>query len=125
MRIVNMARLNRSLRTAIADFEACGLYTDELHAVPVRLTLAGRAYGWCWNTGEIDIPAVSLARLGEIFGRPRFALRDILRHEMAHALAHVHPEVVDNAEFRDVFGAPYWSEWETPHDYDPDLFLTG
>ena len=63
---LTLARLSRALRTAIDDFSVCGLYTVELHAVPVRLTSVGWAYGWCWDTGVIDIPAVSISRLGEI-----------------------------------------------------------
>ena len=62
-RIITLARLNRALRTAIDDFTVCGLYTDELHAVPVRLTWAGWAYGYCWDDGVIDILAVSISRL--------------------------------------------------------------
>ncbi|MBW2536928.1 MAG: hypothetical protein JRI55_35915 [Deltaproteobacteria bacterium] len=59
-RIITLARLNRALRRAIDDFSVCGLYTAELHAVPVRLTYVGWAYGYCWNTGEIYNPGVSI-----------------------------------------------------------------
>ena len=59
IRIVTLARLNRALGTAIDDFTVCGLYIDELHAVPVQLTWTGLAYGHCWDDGVIDIPAIA------------------------------------------------------------------
>ncbi|MBW2537143.1 MAG: hypothetical protein JRI55_36990 [Deltaproteobacteria bacterium] len=56
---LSLARLNRALRTAIDDFSVCGLYTAELHAALVRFPWAGWACGYCWNAGELDVPAVS------------------------------------------------------------------
>jgi hypothetical protein len=42
---------------------------------------------------SINIPAVSLARVGEkILGRPKMPLRSILRHEYAHALVDIPTE---------------------------------
>lgn len=124
MKVVTRSRLDRALRTAIEDFEVCGLYTDALHEVPVRLTWGHTAYGLCWSTGEIDIPALSGSRAFDIFRGTRVTLTDVVRHEMAHALAHVHLDVVDGPEFEAVFGGRYWAQWDEPPAFDPSDFVS-
>ncbi len=123
MRVVTLARLQRALDQAVSDFRACGLYTDALHEVPVFLVPVGVAYGWCSATSEICIPAVSLMRLGEIWW-PRVALRDVVRHEMAHALANLYEDVVDTHGFSKVFGGGYWHTWARPPVFDPSTFVS-
>jgi hypothetical protein len=123
--IVTLADLDTALDRATADFRACGLYTAAMDRVPVRLTLAGSAYGWCLHDGSrIDIPALSLARLGELFGRPRVALADVVRHELAHALAFLHPELVAGRRFAQVFGGHHDDEWDAPPRYRRAHFVS-
>ena len=102
-----------------------GLYTPAVASIVTRLVPAGwLAYGWKHRgpTGEIQIPAVSLARLGELFGHPRVGLRDVLRHEFGHALVDIYPRMFRTASFRQAFGASIHSDlrWH----YDPELFIS-
>jgi hypothetical protein len=61
-------------------------------------TLLGRLLGY--HAGDIYIPSFALKCRG---------LRDTLRHEFGHALAHLYPEVVTSDRFREVFGGIYGS----------------
>lgn len=107
------------------DFRATCLNTAKLHACPVVSVPLGLAYGYCRETGEILIPRLSLDRLGQILlGGQRVGLRDIIRHEMAHALANCHPRLVRTRAFRRAFGAHHDAEWQDPPQFDPDGFLT-
>ncbi|HRJ72180.1 MAG TPA: hypothetical protein PLS03_08135 [Terrimicrobiaceae bacterium] len=107
------------------ELRTMGLYCAGMAQVITRLVPFGlSAYGWKYRgrEGEIHIPAVTLARLGEIAGHPRVGLRDILRHEFGHALVDLHPGLFRTAEFRRVFGGPVSNQ--DPWEYDPDLFIS-
>ncbi len=59
-----------------------------------------------YKPGHIYIPKYVVMQL---FKQERGSLRDILRHEYAHVLAHYYPEfIVDNEEFEKVFGGAYY-----------------
>jgi hypothetical protein len=104
-----------ALRDVWRELRATGLDTPALRAVRVErpwLTLA--QWVGCYQpggAGMIAVPAVSLGRVHE-YRRcaPWTSVRDILRHEYAHALADHHPAVVERAEFEHVFGGPYDAE---------------
>ncbi len=61
-----------------------------------------------YKPGHIYIPAYVLTQL---FWQQRGSLRDVIRHEYAHALAYYHPDlIIDSKLFELVFGGNYTSE---------------
>ena len=73
-----------------------------------------------YKPGHIYIPKYVVMQL---FKQERGSLRDILRHEYAHVLAHYYPEfIVDNEEFEKVFGGAYY--YEESSDMEDSAYLT-
>ncbi|HPA19407.1 MAG TPA: hypothetical protein PLU30_16795 [Verrucomicrobiae bacterium] len=117
MILVTPGQLRSAASSVARELDSLGIYDERLRSVEVRLApLALDCLGW-WD-GEIRIPAVSLPRLGELFGRARSSLREVLRHEFGHALADTHRGLVRSSRFVEAFGAPHYSGvcWE----YDPE-----
>jgi len=73
---------------------------------------ATTCFGWqdYGSTGDIHIPAVEGPRVLAKFGfNEGCHLRQLLRHEWAHALAHHRHDLVANREFRHAFdGTHNW-----------------
>ena len=67
-----------------------------------------RMQGWLgMEAGHLYIPRWVLSHG---FWQNRGSLRDVLRHEYAHAIAHYYPELInDNPRFIKAFGGDYWS----------------
>lgn len=116
MQTISKKQLDTANLAVTGELASLGFWDEELAKTETYLTFAGRSYGLQFyeSSGEIHIPSISLCRLGEkILRQKRVALRDILRHEFAHALAHTYPELVKNTQFEKVFGGP--------HEMDPGL----
>ena len=99
--------------------------TSRLANVEVCLTWLAPAFGYQFygSTGHIQIPAVSLSRLSErIFGGRRTTLRDILRHEYAHAVADQNRGLIRSKSFRRAFGSGHNDE--VAADYCPSEHVT-
>lgn len=124
MSFVTRAQLDHAVAKAKQDFASCGLYTLALEEVPVRLTTEGEAYGYFSDAGVIEIPAWSWSRASEQSGGEACCLDDVLRHELAHALADRYMSLVDTPQFERVFGARYWDEWLEDVPYDPRQYVT-
>lgn len=124
MSLVTEAELARALAVARRDFRSCGLYTYALEQVPVRLTGTADAYGYFSESGEIEIPSWSWSRLLEQYVGRACSLEDVLRHELAHALADQHMALVDTPRFADIFGAAYWDEWMEDVPFDPMAYVS-
>jgi len=111
MKIVTIERLNRALRDVICDLEAIDVWTERLYGIDVYLVWAGAAYGWKFDgaRGHIEIPAVSLSRVGsDVFGfGQKCGLRDVIRHEYGHAVADLYPQLIRSRDFVQVFGGSY------------------
>ena len=67
-----------------------------------------------YEPGHIYIPQWVLM---QTFWQDRGSLRDILRHEYGHALAHYYPKLIQrSADFREVFGGSYHGERRAPFE---------
>jgi len=124
MDIVTLTRLNKALFRVQTELEKLGFYDEKLEAIDVYLVTFGGAYGWqeYGSSGEIRIPVLSWSKLLDLFGRPYTSLRDILRHEYAHAIADTHRGLFRSCRFSDAFDASHEScvEWE----FDPECHVT-
>ncbi len=125
MHIVSLTRLNRAVWDVQGELQRHGFFDQKLAAVEVYLSWCGYAYGWCWygTSGNIHIPAVSLGKLFDRFmGAPRTTLRDVLRHEYGHALAHTHRALFCSVPFKRAFGTHH--DADVRWDYAPDRHVT-
>ena len=75
-----------------SELDRLGFYDRHVQAIETRLVLFDSAYGLhrYGSTGEIEIPCVSLSRLSHLWNGGYTSLRDVLRHEFAHAIADTH-----------------------------------
>jgi hypothetical protein len=73
--------------------------------------------------GEIIIPAFSKSKFIEMFSVSYVSLKDILRHEFAHAFAYTHPELIQSKLFKKSFGTTH-DDYETSWEYDKRFFVT-
>jgi len=83
------------------------------------------AYGFqnFYNEGEIIIPCMSMSKFVELFCNPYVSLKDILRHEYAHAFAFTHKRLIKSKEFRNSFGT-FHDDLKTKWIYDSNLFIS-
>jgi hypothetical protein len=125
MIIVNLKRLNRAVSDVQGELQRHGFYDEKLAKVDVYLSWCGYAYGWCWygTSGNIHIPAVSLGKMFErVWGTSRTTLRDVVRHEYGHALAHTHRGLFCSVPFKRAFGTHHDADVQS--DYDPERHVT-
>jgi hypothetical protein len=127
--VVTLPRLQRALDVVRSELDDHGVWTDLLSDVDVYLEtlhpLAMAAYGWHYADGQgwISIPAMSLPRLAHAIGFGQYvSLRDVLRHEYAHAIAHLYPDVLRRLRFASVFGHGYGSGIMS--DFDSEQHVT-
>ena len=122
--IVTIGELEHANDLTIAELERYGFYDDYLAEVEVYLTLAGDSFGWqnYGGNGHINVPALSLDRLRAFLGYERATLRDVLRHEYAHAVADTHRGLMRSRRFTEAYGRSHASE--VGADYDKALHVT-
>jgi hypothetical protein len=120
MHIVTLDRLDSANLEVTAELHRFGLYDEPMQEVDTFLVTAGTAHGWQWygGSGEIHIPRVSLSRLLENFRGEYTSLRDVLRHEFAHAVADTHRGLFRSSEFSQAFGGAH--TWAFSWEHDPD-----
>jgi hypothetical protein len=125
MNFVTLSRLNRALNDVQGELQRHGFYDEKLAGIDVYLSWCGVAYGWCWygTSGNIHIPAVSIGKMFEgVVGAPRVTLRDTLRHEYGHALAHTHRGLFCSVPFKRAFGSHHDADIRS--NYDPERHVT-
>lgn len=120
MIIVTQSRLACANYAVTRELDDHGFYDHHIRAVDTHLVAFGAAYGWQWygSTGDINIPRVSLSRLSHLWKGGYTSLRDVLRHEFAHAIADTHRGLFRSNYFVDAFGAAH--HWDFEWEYDPE-----
>jgi hypothetical protein len=107
MWFVTLPKLNRDHRHVLGELGTLGFWSDSMAQVQVWLRpFAKNCFDWqdYGSTGDIHIPAVAGPRILAKFGfEEDCSLRQLLRHEWAHALALYHHHLVANREFRLAF----------------------
>lgn len=132
---ISFKQLNRAIYDAQNDLYRLGLWYDgaplsevEIYLCPLpRLQVRGLFYhgenAWSklagYYEGKMYIPRISLAHLGNT---QYDSLRDVIRHEYAHAFAHHYPKLIFKTEFSKVFGGSYY--YEKPSKMRPDAFVS-
>ena len=124
MHFITHARLDRANWAVAHELLAQGFYDRRVQAVDTHLVPFGIAHGWQWygSTGDISIPLVSLLRLLEIWRGYYTSLRDVLRHEFAHAIADTHRGLFRSNYFTDAFGAAH--HWDIKLEFDPEHHIS-
>lgn len=118
MHFITIQRLNSALESVIGELHSFGFYDSAVHKIDVHLVSIRGAYGeQCYGTGgNIEIPAVSLERLKDIYRGQYTSLRDVLRHEYAHVVADTHRGLLRSRHFSGAFGAHHTWDFEWEHD---------
>ncbi len=125
MHIITLKRLNSANADVTRELSTFGFWNKRLAQIQVWLVpFSWNAHGWQWygGDGSICIPSVSLLRVAENLTGHRTSLRDVLRHEWAHALADTHRGLFRSKRFAKVFGAAHDGEEEP--EYDPGHHVT-
>jgi hypothetical protein len=122
--VVTFGELERANDQTIDELENFGFYDEQMVRIEVYLALAGDAFGWqnYGGDGHINIPALSLARLSALVGYEKASLRDVLRHEYAHAVADTHRGLMRSRKFSTAFGRSHGSEQNS--EYDKSVHIT-
>ena len=122
--IISDAALKSARRNVETELLKFGFFDDKVSRIPVRLVPFGGAYGWqdYQRSGTISIPRVSWAKLCNLMEHEYVSLRDVLRHEFAHAVADTHQHLIRTPEFALAFGDSH--HWATSSEYAPELFVT-
>lgn len=73
-----------------------------------------------YQPGNIYIPSIVLSNILWLSAK---SVRDIIRHEYAHAFAHYYPElIIDFKEFKQIFGGHYYSK--LPSNMEEEAYLS-
>lgn len=117
--LVTPSILRREGAIVQGEYEKLGLWSEKLDDVEVYLILWHRAYGYYTENRAkyIAIPSLSRSRIIYLmYGRDNGSVRDVLRHEYAHALADTHRALIGSRRYREHFGTTYKDEREQLYD---------
>lgn len=124
MHIVTLRQLSSATCDVGRELDRLGFYDAPVCGVDVYLVALGVAYGWqgYGGNGEIHVPRISWSRLSHLFSGGYTSLRDVLRHEYAHAVADTHRGLIRSERFAQAFGATH--SWNSEWEYDPEHHVT-
>jgi hypothetical protein len=133
--LISVKQLNSAIYDAQNDLHRVGLWHEGAPLTEVeiymcrlpRLQVRGLFYhgenAWSklagYYEGKMYIPRISLAHLANTQDD---SLRDVIRHEYAHAFAHYYPQLIFKTEFSKVFGGSY--NYEKPSKMHPDAYAS-
>ena len=122
---VNVITRGRSFESALAavrrEMRAFGCWTKPVSDLAIYQTPIGLSYGLqrYKGSGDIVIPHISFSRMWDNwFGGGYVSIRDIIRHEYAHGIAHCHPKMVSLKTFKTAFKGDH--DKGTKSSYDPE-----
>lgn len=121
--IISEAQLNSALKTVHKEFIELGIWNPNVKTYNANVYLCNiprinsvgffmheigvKEYLLGYERGNIYIPSFVL---DTVFWNSCYALRDVIRHEYAHAFAHYYRRLIlRSAEFKKVFGGAYLS----------------
>ena len=96
-----------------------GIWLTNIYLVPLA-TCEGVHYGY--HRSVIHIPAISPSRLFRMFGYQPIGVRDVLRHELMHAVQHHHGDLLQQKEVTSAFGGSVFQTWKSQHN--PELHVS-
>ena len=134
--ILSEVQLNAALKSVLKEFSALGIWSPKVKTYHANVYLCNiprinsvgffmhdigvKEYLLGYETGNIYIPSVVL---DTVFWINCYTLRDVVRHEYAHAFAHYYRRLImRSAELKKVFGGQYFSC--NPSEMEDDSYLT-
>lgn len=112
-------------------FEGCKLVVTDIYRCAVSPLSLYNANGFFihgasamqkilgFEAGHIYVPSFVLS---QTFWQSRDSLKDVIRHEYAHSLAHHYPKLILKSDFKKTFGGEYYSY--EPIKMEKDAFIT-
>lgn len=119
--VLSRKQLHSAVKEVRSELRALGFLDDHLaaiqvHSVPEAFPYAYQLYG---GDGDIYVPRISGARRRDLKKKIKPApIRQVLRHEFAHAFADTHRGLIRSSRFTDAFGAAH--SWKFAWKYDPE-----
>ena len=107
------------------ELKAYGCWTEQVSNLPIYQIPFSLCYGYQRYkiSGAIVIPKVSLSRMWDNFSGEKYvSIRDIIRHEYAHGIAHCHPTLIKSATFKKAFRGCHETGNSIP--YDPGVHVS-
>lgn len=134
--ILSEVQLNAALKSVHKEFSDLGIWNPKVKTYHANVYLCNiprinsvgffmhdigvKEYLLGYEKGSIYIPSVVL---DTVFWINCYTLRDVVRHEYAHAFAHYYRRLImRSAEFKKVFGGQYISY--NPSEMEDDSYLT-
>jgi len=134
--IISEAQLNSAIKTVHKEFIYLGIWNPKVKAYHANVYLCNiprinsvgffmhgigvKEYLLGYEIGNVYIPSIVL---DTIFWNNTYTLRDVIRHEYAHAFAHYYRRlIIRSAEFKKVFGGNYF--YFQPTNMDDDAYVS-
>lgn len=128
--MITLKKLNSVLSAVQDELIDLGFWDNKLYKIDIYLvpmhwrSSYWNAYGWqeYYAGGEICIPKLTWLKIAKLFLNSPSSLRDVLRHEYAHAFAYTHQDLINSKKF----SAAFWGNHDSNTEwvYDKQLFVS-